>query len=251
MESLVGSPIRVLHAGFHKTGSTFLQRRVFPNLPDTWYLGAPSLKEPKSAHHPAAPKLLLLSSEAACGFPYPLAERFSTATLLANVRLFSISKVFVIQRELSSWAASLYFQTLNEGHWWTPEEFIHANREALLTWNDATKQLAQDLAEEGVEFQCYSHEEMSQNLQGTVDRITDFLEVGRISVSNEPINPSYYGGRTIWAYRKLNRLSALPGLRQAGRVFSISPRRMMQKQRGAMAAWLESSSRLRLDHLDL
>ena len=251
MRSRDGSPIRALHAGFHKTGSSFLQRRIFPNIPDVCYLGSPSLEKAKPEKHRKSSRVELLSSEAACGYPYPLTKPFSVDTLLANVRLYSIQKVFLFQRELSSWAASLYFQTLNEGRWWTPEEFIRANREALLTWRDAPKQIEFALAEAGVAFRCFSYEGMKQNSQATVDQVTDFLGVGRVVVSEDSINQSYYGGRTIWAYRTLNRASALPGFRQMTRALSFSPRGVMQRRRGPLVNWLENSSKLRLNSLDL
>lgn len=251
MESHDGAPIRALHAGFHKTGSSFLQRQVFPGIPDVSYLGSPSLEKGKPEKHREGSRVVLLSSEAACGYPYPLTKPFSVDTLLENVRLYSIQKVFLFQRELSSWAASLYFQTLNEGRWWAPEEFIRVNREALLTWRDAPEEIESALTEAGVAFRCFSYEGMKQNPQATVDQVTDFLGVARVCVSEDSINKSYYGGRTIWAYRTLNRASALPGFRQVTRALSFSPRRVMQRRRSPLVKWLESSSKLRLDSLDL
>src|SRR6056297_231640 len=89
---------RILHAGLHKTGSTFLQRKVFPEMKGLTYIHDYSFgRVPQILKNHQTP--ILFSSEAGCGYPYPETHEFCVGTLLANVRLLSISKVLLFTRE--------------------------------------------------------------------------------------------------------------------------------------------------------
>ena len=130
---------RLLHAGFHKTGSTFLQKEFFPNLENVVFIRRlnfgklPILNKDNIS--------VLLSSEVACGFPIPYAERFTIDRIEGNIILFSIEKVIIVQREFYSWVLSLYYQTLNEKHSWSLEGFISNSRDNPLTWKTAAQEV--------------------------------------------------------------------------------------------------------------
>ncbi|MCB0630479.1 MAG: sulfotransferase [Lewinella sp.] len=123
----------ILHIGLMKTGSTFLQTRVFPNLEGIRYFhGSDSFYRSRSFSKGPLGKVLI-SNEGFTGSWYKERElnlnyfdKFTQA--LDNIReYFNDPKIIVVFREPSSFIKSSYKQYLNEGGTASWEEFIIEN----------------------------------------------------------------------------------------------------------------------------
>lgn len=187
---------------------------------------------------------VLISSEAAAGYPYPITSTFTPSRLISNLQLFGATKLLMVTREVNQWALSLYFQTLNEGATWTLQEFIERNGTSLLTWANAEQALRPILEELGVKALFISHDTLRSETDTAIRRICDFCEVPGVRVHPEQSNASRYGSMTITAYRKLNGLAKLPLMKQIVRTKIITPRKLIQK--GRLGALTEKLSRRRL-----
>ena len=231
---------RILHCGFHKTGSTFLQRHVFPKLEDVIYSHGYTFGRlptvPKESLKP-----ILISSEAACGYPYPETPEFSVDDLLSSVRLLSITKVLLVTREFNNWVLSLYFQTLNGNSTWTLEEFVSKNRAALLTWKHASEQIKMALSEEGVEFLHLQQEILLEHPDKVIGEICSFIGTPKISVRPQIANPSRMGNITIKTYRILNKTYRFRVAKAIYRTGIVNPRKLIQH--GRLGAITEKLSR--------
>ena len=244
-ETSVKRPVRVLHAGFHKTGSTFLQKELFPKLRECTYFHKFSLHQgPLLCNYDT--RAVLFSSEASCGLPYPITPPFSPNRLLTNIRVLGISKVFVVKRPLHSWTRSLYLQTLKAGYWWSIDEFIERNRDNLYTWNEAPTSIARTLAENGIEFACFDHEDLRSSPQETCNEICRFIGTEPVEVSPRPVNASLYGSRAIAWFRFVNRLGQVRIMRPVYRALSVEPLRMMKARPHRIGTILDKYSANRL-----
>jgi len=113
----------IVHVGLHKTGSTWLQQEVLPNLVDVAYLpGRPARRWLAGivSGAPVAPTFdppraptVVWSSEELAGFlwdpidPEVAAQRLASALPGASILLFT--------REPEAWRSSVYAQYVNEG----------------------------------------------------------------------------------------------------------------------------------------
>ncbi|MCA1775264.1 MAG: hypothetical protein LC676_06545 [Loktanella sp.] len=197
---------RVLHAGFHKTGSSFLQNEFFPKLENIVFVRKlhlghlPILKNEEMS--------VVISNEAACGYPYPYTQEFSTERLESNINLLAINKVLIIEREFYSWVLSLYYQTLNEKHTWSLEDFISNNRINLMTWRAATKEIEDMCKNKGIDILVLPHHYLVTQQEAALDRISEFVGGSGFDIEDINLekrnNASRYGQSTIAMYRFMN-----------------------------------------------
>ncbi len=223
---------RVLHAGLHKTGSSFFQKRFFPYLPGVCYLGSFSLK---NKYRPINKEdVLLFSNEASFGYPYPLAEAFNLDKIKTILEILLVDKLILFTREFNSWVLSLYFQTLNEGHCWSLEEFVRINEVNLLTWRALDDELYDWCKREGIECLFIKFEEFQSDPQRVCDYISDFVGVERIAVPSVRVNCSRYGRLTIVVYRFMNLLCRPRLISGALRHLHLTPRNFMDGKLGSV-----------------
>ena len=233
-------PQRILHAGLHKTGSTFLQRHVFPNLKHVTYIhGYTFGRLPNISKKSLNP--ILISSEAACGYPYPYTPDFSVDNLISNVRLLAITKVLLFTREFNDWVLSLYFQSLNGNSTWTLEDFIDRNGTALLTWQNAAAKIAMALSEEGVEILNLQQEDLLETPEEVTWEICSFVGAPKLDVHRHISNRSRKGALTVKIYRILNKTYRFRMLKAIYRTGIVNPRKLIQ--RGMVGVVTEKFSR--------
>ena len=234
--------IRILHAGLHKTGSTYLQHTIFPNLRGVTFIPRLDLgRAPVLAAGEQEP--ILFSSEASCGYPAPITEKFSPDRLLSNVRLLCIDKVVVVRRNFESWVLSLWFQTLNEGYSWGLEKFLDKNLDALQTWREAPEVLRRELEAESVGFLCIEYEELLKNREATLRILSNYIGGNLLSQDTESrANVSRWGKTTIVTYRFLNVAYKNIFVRAMFRALALTPRKMIQGNRSPLAKVTESMS---------
>jgi len=207
---------RVLHAGFHKTSSSFLQNAFFPKLKNVLFVRKLDLGKVRKLSN--QDESILFSNEAACGYPYPQTEEFSTARLESNLEITLCDKVVLVKRGFNSWVFSLYFQSLNEKHFWSLQEFISQNRQNLLTWTNALEAIAELCEERGTDLLVIDQIDLYKNQDNTLQRISVFINSSNFDPADirgqERHNISRYGMFTIKIYRILNRVlknNTIPG----------------------------------------
>jgi len=239
---------RILHAGLHKTGSTFLQKEFFPKLKNTVFVEkhllwtAPIYRPERMS--------VVFSSEAACGRPYPETQPFNTARIESNIALLEVDKVLVFQREFNSWVLSLYFQTLNQKYAWSLNEFIEHNRTNLLSWQDAPNQIEKACARIGIECMVIQYEDFVSDQMATLHRLSSFIDGSSFDADEIHLqkrsNRSRHGILTISAYRLLNTVfnSRLGGL--SDKFFKSIPRSVISSRLGSGLERV-SSRRLSVD----
>lgn len=199
--------IRILHAGFHKSGSTFLQKNFFPYLDGVNYIGSFNLNKGVILTEDA--EILLFSNEASCGYPYPNTQHFSLDRLSTNSRLLSIDKIIIVKREFYSWVYSLYFQSLNEGRSLSLKSFINNNRTALLSWLDAPEKISNWCQLAGIDLLIVDYEELATNADNALQKIANFVGAHAHRFNKASENVSRKMPVTIFTFRVLNMLFRL------------------------------------------
>ena len=123
----------VFHVGLQKTGSTFLQKNVFPSIKDGYYINANKkftfVIEDLTFN---ATKPMLISSEnLAAGVHWSnyIDKRVSMVQKISE--LFPKSKLFVFLREPSDWFESLYRQYIFQGDIRLFEEFVREHQNII------------------------------------------------------------------------------------------------------------------------
>ena len=124
-----------LHIGLHKTGTTFLQRKVFPNWPGVHYIGKPySSQFVESVLWDEKISTVLMSNEQFSSPPiYPalldpaLRKRpwfeQRKIVILRLKALFPSAKVILGLREPAAFSESVYSQYILRGGWASLEDF--------------------------------------------------------------------------------------------------------------------------------
>lgn len=168
----------VLHAGLHKTGSTWLQQDIFASWNEINYLGdfsisdyARSFKCENLDDRPA-----LFSSEAACGYPIPENNGFDPKVLSNIVTLLNVTHIIIIIRSFEEWCFSLYFQTLNEGYSWSFEGWLEANSR-LKEWRHVESRLRVEFEKSSVRLLFLYYEDIQNNTKKELDKISKFLSL--------------------------------------------------------------------------
>jgi len=120
----------IVHVGLHKTGSTWLQQEVFPNLADVTYVGGlarPWLGSIVSGD-PVEPTFpiptagtVLWSSEVLAGPLWDPVPPELAAKRLEDV--FPGATILMFTRDADEWKGSVYSQFVHEGGYLAPDEF--------------------------------------------------------------------------------------------------------------------------------
>ena len=218
----------ILHVGLHKAASTYLQAEVFPSLRGVQYVPKALLSEKivlKRSH-------LVISSEAALGRPYPIAESFDEAELCSKVALFCATDILIVRREFASWITSLYLQSVNEGWSWTFRQFLLRNISKLETWRDVGDKNFAFALRDGVRVHVLCYEDLRDHPQKFASELS--LVMGEpIHLSNlSRRNSSIKGVATLRAYRLLNWVIGRGKRRRVAIALGLSPRKLMRGRLG-------------------
>jgi hypothetical protein len=100
-----------IHVGLHKTATSFLQRNVFPNIPEIAYMKEFFITTPIPEHDK-----ILISSEGLSGVPY-INDNAEIQYIIANrlSRIFDNANVIIGIRDKEDWKKSLYKQYIRVG----------------------------------------------------------------------------------------------------------------------------------------
>lgn len=126
----------ILHIGLMKTGSTYLQHSIFPELPITFLNNFNELGLHYDLNQP-----ILISNEGIAGNPYKtklsnsMFEHFKNSILSLN-SMFKSPKIIFCVREPSSFILSTYKQYLHEGGTFPFEKFYSQENDSLVIYED-------------------------------------------------------------------------------------------------------------------
>lgn len=177
---------KVLHLGFHKTGTTFLQEEIFPLLADTLLT---------RAHHDIWKKcendtsnVWLHSDESISGSLWSSEDSYIQSFHRRTTNFCSIfepKKIIVTVRPSEKWLPSLYKQYLHEGGTIAPDSFFDPI-DGVIQLNDCLMlQKLQWIEKLGIEMLVLSQEEMRQNESRTIEKIEAFIG----TTANNPTSP--------------------------------------------------------------
>ncbi len=160
----------VIHVGLHKTGTTFLQRQVFPYIQDIHFVDKEEsirfdMKLEKN-------KINLISNEDLSGDPWggDVGDRFQIAQRLKGA--FPDARIIVGTREKNSWIKSLYKNYVRKGGIYDFDDFMkYVFSERRFNYNeyiDFLKELFNDI-------HVYDFSELKKDSVQFVKDICDFI----------------------------------------------------------------------------
>lgn len=221
---MTSMPVRVMHVGLHKSGSTFLQKTVFPSLAGVNYLEGFTLSNYLRRGDVDLAKIPLISTEGGLGWPYPTTQGPNYERLEYLIELFAITHVILVVREFRSWTRSLYFQTIKEGGVLSIEDWCRGNTD-LARWKNVRAELEARLGARGVKLLVLSQEQLRENRSGFLGELCTFIGVDVPPLEKAGShNVSRYGIVTISLARLVNRIIPNGALRTILRGWKLDPR---------------------------
>jgi hypothetical protein len=200
-----------LHIGLHKTGTTYLQKKVFPLWPGIKYLKRSSLVDLVEIE---AGSKILISNEEFSGYPYGKPGK-TVEVFRRNIvnlsRYFPNAKVLISLRRHDNFMVALYQEYLHEGGILTFDEFYSMSGKSGCVADDILcfyerLQIVEELFPHRPFV--FLQEELKENPDQLFRSLASHLgtDVPVIPADSESINPGvgYYQASLL---RKLNKLS--------------------------------------------
>lgn len=215
----------VIHIGPPKTGSTFLQRKLFPFQNDYVYLGEGSLwgggkliwsltkQAPifdRAAIYPmlhglASARKILISNEILAGHPWPLgkyANAASRSEIAARLQVvFPNAKILIIERDFEDWVVSAYSEYLRNGGLLKLDQFkeyVHRTRYA--DWESLIELYRNKFRDVCV----LQFDGLKKNPQQFLNEMASELKTEFKPVSTSPVRPRIKGIESSSLVRNLN-----------------------------------------------
>lgn len=223
-----------LHIGLHKTGTTFLQRSVFPAL------DVNVVRRWEPVHSIWSGQHLLISDESLSGLPFSGDWLSGFKRKVDTVyEFFGNPSIIIGFRRHASLVCSLYKQYLHEGGTEGVEYLFSADDSGLIKHEDIVFQRRIEYLEERFDrLMIYTQEEMQEDLNGLVKRLASFLGVpvpGMSEIDVAKKNVGLKGERQAHLLRQLNRVNryleekSLPTLyNRFLKRFGLDPRTLCQ-----------------------
>jgi len=160
----------LIHIGMHKTGTSFLQKEVFPNVENALYSRNKSLRD---YYHRGNGEAIVISDEILSGNPF-------TKNTMQDFRwkinilksMFSEATILVCFREPVDYILSLYKQFLHEGGTVTFDEFFNLDNTGILRNEDINyKERIEILNQNFDDVVMYDFSLFKQNPQHVFDQV--------------------------------------------------------------------------------
>jgi|MDTB01.1.fsa_nt_gb hypothetical protein len=236
-----------IHVGLHKTGTTFLQRQIYPKLSLAYYDFRPFDEQLTTNHRK---RKICISDENYSGRPWPkgfpdrpsdvsYGEQFKYS-MHNLVDLYPGAKIIIGFREHSSFLISLYKQYLHEGGTGKLEYFFNPSSErSVIRKEDLLFKSRVDVLMDLFDQQVlvYDQKKLLTNTAHEVERICRFLGVTDVP----PIDNSRSMNKGVKYHqanilrilngmdKKLMRISFLPTLNNSfWRRMRLTPRQICQ-----------------------
>ena len=185
-----------IHVGLHRTGSTFLQKHVFPKL-DVNFIHVDA-KNLKNKFPLKDGKINLISSENFSGSPlnfesknYGVDERYKLADKLKEN--YPDAEILLVLRECSSWKKSLYNQYVKGKRYISKEYFNKKFGNNFLNFKEYIKYLENLFGTMNVHVFVY--EDLKYDHQRFVNKICRVIGVETPKIKNVIYNKSLTKGQ--------------------------------------------------------
>ena len=220
------TPRYIFHVGYHKTGTTYLQRRLFPCLPvayandrrlttalrdsETDYLSI--IRNHKEAFTNQSESVFLISGERFSGSA--LASDGETFDIPERIRAMGVAaKALIVVREQYSYITSYFAHRTKKAYCTSMTQFLERHGDSLsekLQYHRLVEAYQEALGPEGVLVLPY--EMMKHNLSAFLSSILEFMKIdysgGPIDAS--AVNPSRASKRWIQFNLWMNRILMFP-----------------------------------------
>lgn len=158
----------VLHVGLHKTGTTFLQLRVFPNMKGVHLVVHPKIFLLKLDEN----RVNLISDESLTGRPHYLIGNEGKRFADALYSLFPNARIIIGFREVNSWFESIYKQYVYRGGTISRSKFRSLMDKSFLDFNSYLENFKHFR-----EIHIYQYEELVKNPDNVIKKMSDFIGV--------------------------------------------------------------------------
>ena len=168
-------PPVTFHIGLHKTGTTFLQRNVFPVMEGihsyVYYHPLWDLFSAREDEH------MIVSCERLSGSPFSGSWANQGATYVENIgRMFPEAKCIIGFRKHDALVRSLYKQYLHEGSTASPDELFHPDGSGKIGFEDLQfRRRIEQCDQHFADVFVYTQEELRDNLGGFLKDLSQFL----------------------------------------------------------------------------
>lgn len=202
----------VVHIGLHKTGTTFLQEQIFPNIESYQLIrGWNSIREMVSVYDKS--KTFLISDEGLSGDFINGSYKNSYFNNISMIReLFVNPKIIVGFRRHDQFILSLYKQYLHQGGHENFENFFDLNNNCLISPSEIyyTPRI-EKLEEIFGEVFVYTQETLSNRQPEFIKALSEFLQIEETEISKEinskKVNAGVRSNFQVETLKKLNRIN--------------------------------------------
>lgn len=233
-----------IHVGIHKTGSTFLQRKIFPFWPDISYLNA--WGDLYSIVNQSTGDKILMSNEMFTGLPWSPSgitwrtEREQCLDTLSKI--FPEAKIILFIREHSQLIISFYRQYLHEGGTEKISDFFSFEKETILKPNDLLQRNIINFIDSRFNERIIINYDSFLTSKGQFfTQLSNFMNTSipnfNDSDLNEKLNPGvkHYPGRLLrllntCTYSKFNKNGMLKLNNRLLQKYNLHPRGICQKR---------------------
>ena len=203
----------ILHVGMHKTGTTYLQKKIFNNFPDVdfcvgWSSIRTILNNFSNNDFP-----LLISDEEFSGKPFQKEYLNTYYSNIANInRIFRFPKIIIGFRGHSDFVTSLYKQYLQQGGYCRFNDFFNIENTGILKHEDILyKDRINFLKSSFTDIFIYTQEEILNNNDLVIKSMYRFITGKELAKFNfdekkEKLNVSVNSTLQINILTKLNRI---------------------------------------------
>ncbi len=239
----MSSPSLFLHIGMHKTGTTYLQNVVFPQIPGVYFVKNNTKYKDFFLNYQYQNKILV-SYEGMSGQPDDGNWFENFHDNLSKLKdLFPNAGVIMGVREHKSLLKSIYNQHLHAGGTKSFEEYIYSNNERkyIFDYNDLSFQERIKLIQKYFDnLYIFTFTDFKENFYGCLEGFENFLglpngEIIDKEFENQQANKSVglLQGRLLRKLNKIdNNLKKIPGLPTLNNKFfkklNIHPRGLCQ-----------------------
>lgn len=188
----------LIHLGLAKTGTSWLQKRVFPQL-DVEYHHCGQYQA--LIYKPTMKKPMVLSYEGFSGI-IPLNDRYTNAFRLK--KMFPTARILLMIRDKEKYKNSLYSQHIKNGGVCSRQEFFDLveSHPYFLNWELYIRYLQKLWGERSVKV--LSFDRMIQDYDGFLQELCDYIGVPvPVDIDYTPVNTSL-SSRQVRIWRRWN-----------------------------------------------
>lgn len=233
----MNAPVVIAHVGLHKTGSTTLQRDIFPMLPGVRLVrGFETIRNILSSSSQRPDPVLLFSDEAVSARPGWSPQFASLDSFVERLRLFHCvfapSRYVIAFRTHSTWIRSMYCQYLHEGETGQIKDFFSLENGGLLQlgespWRRRYDYLAHCVGSRNVFV--YLQEDLLISPKLVIPQLIQFLLSASAAPATE-LNPLFGADWENYRRNVSGRLEGYPTLRRINQLIQPFRRLRIRKK---------------------